>query len=108
MSRILPINYERVTESISGTYQSLGKKAVVSQMMAMQVAIYVAAGGGMIGRLFAEQPADAYVDDRASRRPYTLKALGNMRIALIAYAAVLGLDPHRMPPMPDFHSAGVF
>lgn len=36
----------------------------------LQVVAYVAAGGGLIGRMYAEQPADAYRDTRSGRGPY--------------------------------------
>lgn len=74
----------------------------------LQVVAYVAAGGGMIGRMYAEQPADAYVDIRVSRRPYSLTALENIRKTLCVMAVEKNLDPHRLPPMPDFYNCGVF
>jgi hypothetical protein len=74
----------------------------------VQVAIYIMAGGGLIGRFFAEQPADAYRDARAGRAPYPAKAVENMRKVLVAMAEVYGLDPHYLPPIPAFHHAGVF
>ena len=74
----------------------------------LQVVAYVAAGGGLIGRMYAQQPADAYIDSRAARVPYGLKALENIRKTLVAMAEVEGLNPRDLPPMPDFHSCGVF
>jgi carbon monoxide dehydrogenase subunit G len=74
----------------------------------LQVVAYVAAGGGMIGRLYAEQPADAYRDVRAGRAPYSARDLENIRLTLCAMAEVSGLDSHHLPPMPNFHNCGVF
>ena len=78
------------------------------QIGTLQVVIYVAVGGGMIGRMYAEQPADAYIDTRVGKCPYTRKQIENMRQCLIAMAEVHGLNPHSMPRMPDFHNCGVF
>lgn len=74
----------------------------------LQVVAYVAAGGGLIGRMYAEQPADAYTDARVRRRPYGARDLENIRLTLVAMAEALGLDPHRLPPTPNFHNCGVF
>jgi len=74
----------------------------------MQTVLYVAVGGGMIGRLFAEQPADAYIDSRVGKRPYTRKQIENLRQVLCILAESKGLDPHSLPKMPDFHGSGVF
>jgi len=74
----------------------------------LQVAVYVMAGGGIIGRLAAEQPADFYVDSRVGRRPYPMGALCQAVKVLAALAEVHGLDPHHMPPMPRFHGCGIF
>ena len=74
----------------------------------LQTVVYVAAGGGMIGRMYAEQPADAYRDARAGRASYGAKDLENMRLMLVAMAEAYGLDPHNLPRVPDFHNCGVF
>ncbi len=74
----------------------------------LQVVAYVAAGGGMIGRMYAEQPADAYRDSRTGRAPYKARDLENIRQTLVAMAEAYGLDPHRLPRVPDFHNCGVF
>ena len=74
----------------------------------LQTAIYVAVGGGFLGKLFAEQPADAYTDSRVGRRPYPWRKIENMRQVLCALAEARGLDPHHLPDMPDFHACGVF
>lgn len=74
----------------------------------LQVVAYVAAGGGMIGRMYAEQPADAYRDIRAGKAPYRASDLENIRLTLVAMAEAYGLDPHNLPRIPDFHNCGVF
>lgn len=73
-----------------------------------QVMVYVMAGGGFVGRLAAEQPADFYVDDRASRRPYPLGSLYQAVNVLQAMAEALGLNPHNLPAMPNIHASGIF
>ncbi len=75
---------------------------------ALQVAAYVAAGGGLIGKMYAERPADAYRDIRAGRAPYGNRALENIRLTLCCMAEARGLDPHNLPSMPQFHNCGVF
>lgn len=73
----------------------------------LQVAIFVAAGGGFIGRMFAEKPAVAYIDTRVGRLPYSRTEIENMRMTLVAMAEAKGLDPRHLPKRPDFHSCGV-
>ncbi len=81
------------------------KKADVG---AAQVAVYVMAGGGLIGRFAAEQPADFYVYDRVSRRPYPKRELYRAVAVLARMAQANGLDPRNMPSMPRLHSLTVF
>jgi|JI10StandDraft_1071094.scaffolds.fasta_scaffold231486_5 hypothetical protein len=75
---------------------------------ALQVAIYVACGGGWIGRLYSEQPKGAYIDARVGKLPYSRKEIENMRQVLVAMAEQRGLDPNNLPEMPKFHNCGVF
>ena len=74
----------------------------------MQTAVFVMAGGGMLGRLAAEQPADFYVDDRTGRLPYTRKELTQAVAILCLIAEKNGPDSHKLPAMPDFHDLGIF
>ena len=74
----------------------------------LQVAVYTMAGGGMLGRLAAEQPADFYIDDRCGRLPYSRREITQAVTVLATLAKALGLDPCKMPEMPDFHCCGVF
>lgn len=74
----------------------------------LQVAIYVAAGGGMIGRMYAEQPKIAYRDIRCGPAPYKARDLENMRKTLCVMADGLGLEPDNLPKTPDFPSCNVF
>jgi len=75
---------------------------------AAQVAVYVMAGGGIIGRLAAEQPADFYIDDRVSRRPYPKAQIYAAVAIMEAMAECNGMDPRHLPALPDFHNLGVF
>ena len=78
-----------------------------SELGTLQTAIYVAAGGGFVGKMYAENPADAYVDDRVST-PYSENQLENMRLVLVEFAKDKGLDPHKLPAMLDFHHCGIW
>ena len=92
---------EKVRESIRDYY-------IDEDIGALQVAIYVACGGGWIGQNHAERPVEAYIDDRVGTLPYSRREIENMKIVLIAMADAKGLDPSNLPPMPKFHSCGVF
>ena len=95
------MNYEQVKESI----EHAGDKW---QIGTLQVAIYVAAGGGLVGNMFAHNPKHAYIDSRVvGKRRYSSKDIERMRLTLVAMAEVKGLDPSCLPPMPEFHSCGV-
>lgn len=74
----------------------------------LQVVLYVAVGGGRIGKLFAENPEEAYIDSRVGRRPYSRKEIENIRQCLVELAIARGLNPRALPPMPDFHNCGVW
>ncbi len=79
-----------------------------AQIPLLQIAIYVMVGGGFIGRMYAEQPADAYIDSRVGRRPYSIREINKARGALIAMAKKAGLDPSNLPKSPRWHNLGVF
>lgn len=74
----------------------------------MQVAVYVMCGGGFLGRMAAEQPADFYIDSRCGKLPYKTREIEQAVQVLIIAAGAHGLDPHNMPEMPRFHNMGVF
>lgn len=75
---------------------------------AMQTAVYVMAGGGLLGRMAAEQPADFYIDGRVGRLPYSRKEITQAVNVLAVLAKKYGFDPHHMPEMPQFHNLGIF
>ena len=75
---------------------------------AMQVAIYVMVGGGMLGHMAAERPTDFYIDSRVGRLPYHRKQIVIAVARLIEVAKAAGLDAKDLPPMPRFHNLGVF
>jgi len=95
------LDMDMVTASFKG-------KKTQWRIETLQVVAYVAAGGGMIGRMYAEQPADAYRDIRAGKAPYSANDLENIRQTLVAMAEAYGLDPHNLPCIPHFHNCGVF
>jgi hypothetical protein len=74
----------------------------------MQVAVFTMCGGGMLGHFAAEQPADFYIDSRCHGLPYSKRAIMQAVEVLAVTAKVFGLDPHRMPEMPQFHNMGAF
>jgi len=73
-----------------------------------QVVVYVMTGGGMLGKMAAEQPADFYIDARVGRLPYgrreIMKAVGTLKQLVVR----AGLDPRALPRMPYLHNLGVF
>ena len=75
---------------------------------AMQTAVYVMAGGGMLGRMAAEQPADFYIDGRIGQLPYKRREILQAVNVLVVLATKYGFDPHHMPKMQDFHNLGIF
>ena len=74
----------------------------------MQVAVFVMCGGGLLGHIAAEQPADFYVDDRCGRLPFTRREITQAVQVLAIAAGVFGLDAHHLPAMPRFHDLGTF
>lgn len=95
------LDHDKVRESIREYWMG-------EDIGALQVAIYVACGGRWIGREHAERPAEAYIDARVGKLPYSRREIENMRIVLISMAEARGLDPNNLPAMPRFHNCGVF
>lgn len=75
---------------------------------ALQVGVYVMAGGGLLGRSAAQQPSEFYIDDRVGRLPYARKAIMQAVDVLAIIGQKAGLDPRNMPEMPDLHGCGIF
>jgi hypothetical protein len=73
-----------------------------------QTAVFVMAGGGLLGRFASEQPADFYIDDRKGRLPYSNQAVVQAVELLTRFAEALDLDPHRLPERMAFHNLGSF
>jgi len=74
----------------------------------MQIAVYVMCGGGFLGRMAAEQPADFYIDSRCGRLPYGRREIMQAVQVLVIAAVAHDFDPHHMPLMESFHNMGVF
>ena len=72
-----------------------------------QLVVYVMCGGGMLGRLAAEQPADFYIDSRYGRLPYKKAEILQAVQVLATIASARGLDPHNLPSLPGFHACGI-
>jgi len=106
----MTIKYDPKTDTLNSSTRAGAtwhREITIAKFQAMQVAVYVMVGGGLIGRMYAEQPADAYIDTRAGRRPYRLDQIEAVRQCLIASCRALGLDPHHVS-MPDFPGCWVF
>lgn len=74
---------------------------------AMQVAVYVMCGGGLLGRFASQQPADFYIDDRVGQLPYAKPKILEAVQVLAAIAQVDGLNPHELQPI-TLHNLRVF
>jgi len=74
----------------------------------MQVVVYTMAGGGQLGALASEQPADFYIDARVGKLPYKRKEIYQAVKTLATIAEANGLDPCRLDPIPPFHNMGIF
>ena len=79
-----------------------------SELPSMQVAVFTMCGGGILGRMAAEQPADFYIDDRVGKLPYPKREIYQAVKVLAVLAEVWGYDPHHLPESPRFHNMGVF
>lgn len=81
----------------------------IESIPAMQVAVFVMCGGGMVGRSAAESPEGFYIDDRVTvRMPYSQKKIYKAVKTLAAIATANGLNPRKLPQMPNFHNMEVF
>ena len=78
------------------------------EIAALQVAVYVMCGGGQLGLIAAERPADFYIDQRVGRLPYGKKAIEQAVDCLIVLAEAAGMNPKQLKEMPRFHSCGIF
>ena len=72
----------------------------MNRLTCLQIEIYTAVGGGLVGRMYAQQPQEAYLDDRAGKRPYKRKEIEQMRQRLVKTATELGYDPANLPELP--------
>ena len=101
---MLKLDMSAVVKSAEGkTLIELG-----DELAALQVAVYVMCGGGLLGRFAAEQPADFYIDDRCGKLPYPKRAIYQTVCVLEALAKAAGKDPRNLGPRPHFHCCGVF
>jgi hypothetical protein len=73
---------------------------------AMQVAVYVMIGGGMLGNFAATQPAQFYIDTRCGRLRYPKRTIYRAVRDLVLIAKAAGLDPNKLPQMPRFPNMG--
>jgi hypothetical protein len=96
--KMVKINQEIVAQS------GWNEKSIPS----MQVAIFVMCGGGLTGLSAAERPADFYIDGRIGKLPYSKREILQAVRTLITIATALGMNPRRLPTMPQFHNMGIF
>lgn len=113
MKRLDPIDVkQRFTEQL----QSGGRVNLLDKCRQLQLTVYVMCGGGLLGRLAAEQPSDFYIDDRAGKTNYPKKEIYQAVEVLKVYAEVLGLNPSNLDPSKELnfqsfmnhHNCGVF
>ena len=74
----------------------------------LQIAVFVMCGGGFLGRMAAEQPADFYIDIRCKKLPYPKREIYQAVKTLETLSEALILDPHKLPPMDCFHNCEIF
>ena len=87
----------------------LTKRERLEQLKFAQVCIYTMVGGGFLGRSFAEQPANAYIDSRVRKRPYSATKIEKARKHLVLLATQCGLDAGNLPSMQfNCNMGGVF
>lgn len=72
----------------------------------LQIAIYVAAGGGTLGAFLATDPKNACIDMRVRKLPYPRRDIMKMIAVLGIYAELLHVD--KFDNVPFFHAHGVF
>lgn len=87
---------------------------------ATQLAVYVAAGGGFLGRFAAEQPSEFYIDDRVWGLPYKRQQIEQAVKVLeimcheLGYKTALSHANKRkkkwlpIPPVMQCHNCGIF
>lgn len=80
----------------------------IEAIQILQTVVCVMIGGGILGRLGAEQPAKFYIDDRVGRLPYPKKEIYQAMATLATFARAKGLDPQKLREMPVFHNCGIF
>ena len=79
----------------------------VESRLPEQVAVYVMCGGGLLGKMASEQPADFYIDGRVGRLPYNRKAITQAVEVLRVHAEKEGFDPRNLAGV-AFHNYGTF
>lgn len=97
-------------QAVLDTFQAHGEEPAywgAETIPTMQVAVYMMCGGGFLGKMAAEQPADFYIDSRCGKLPYGRREIMQAVQVLAIAAGANGLDPHHMPEMPRFHNMGV-
>lgn len=97
-------------------FEGRSREYVLSVIGALQVAVYVMCGGGMLGRFAAEQPAEFYIDMRVGKLPYPKKDILQAVTFLDAISTSAGFDTSgfgkdgklKMPAMPDLPGCWVW
>lgn len=102
------LNLNEVRKFLEGGSVRGNALANLEALQHLQTAAFVMCGGGMLGRMAAEQPADFYIDDRVGGLPYPKLTIEQTVSVLCVLADVLGLDAHRLPARRDFHACGIF
>lgn len=104
------LDMKAVKESLD--YRSeKGHDSFVAEMKRLQLAVFMACGGGFLGRMAAEQPGDFYIDMRCSKLPYKARQIEQAVQVLCLYAEMAGFRTKGDTDLPkdyaDFHAAGL-
>jgi hypothetical protein len=99
------LNFNIVRENIKEQAADYPEKTL-QEMKALQVAVYVMCGGGMLGHSAANQPEGFYIDDRVGKLNYKRNEILQAVQVLQVFREALGLK--EMPQMAHFHNCGIF
>lgn len=110
MKRVRAIDEAVVRENIVDRLKTQGRARMMGQLQLLQHTVFIMIGGGMLGESAQRSPKGFYIDDRVTKRPYSLTAIRNAVTTLRIYAEVMGFDPTNLlvQTKNDHHNCGVF
>jgi len=102
---------DRVLEISGELLRERGQSpAELTAVERQQAVVYARIGPdfGFLPRFATQQPADFYIDDRCGRTLYPRRAVYAAVEKLRDLAEQAGIDPHKVPSVPDFHNCGAW